>query len=78
MLTLDQAKALKHGEILVDSQGRRWKVNGQVKRWVRDEDRICVPLKHGLYAYDYLDNSMFVWDGQACTNLTLESEIVNA
>ena len=64
MITLAQAKALKHGDILyhvirknADGTPERWKVNGLVKRWKRQPDRIRVPLKHGLYHYDYLTNS---------------------
>ena len=61
MITLEQAKALKHGTILyhvnnrnADSTPQRWRVNGKVKTWKRDKGRIRVPLKHGLYDYDYL------------------------
>lgn len=63
MITLEQAKGLTHGTILhhvnnrnVDGTPQRWRVNGQVKRWKRDTDRIRVPLKYGLYQHDYLDN----------------------
>ncbi len=61
MITLDQAKNLKHGDILYhvenknsDKSPHRWKVNGMVKRWKRSPDRIQIPLKHGLYSYGYL------------------------
>ena len=61
MITLQQAKDLKHGDILhhiltknADGTPQRWRVNGMVKRWKRNPDRIQVPLKHGLYRYDYL------------------------
>ena len=61
MITLQQAKNLKHGDILhhtvnknADGTPQRWRVNGMVKRWKRNPDRIQVPLKHGLYRYDYL------------------------
>lgn len=51
-MTLDQAKALKRGDILVDAlNGARWKVNGKVKTWKRSPERVYVPLKHGLYRY---------------------------
>ena len=63
MITLEQAKALTHGTILyhvsnrnADGTPERWRVNGQVKRWKRDTDRIRVPIKHGLWDYDYLEN----------------------
>lgn len=58
-LTLDEAKELKPGDILHDSQGKRWKVNGVVQRWKRNPDRIRIPLKHGLYSYDALTEAHF-------------------
>lgn len=59
MITLAEAKNLQYGDILLDAQGKRWKVNGQVKTWKTDASRIRVPLKHGLYAYDALTQSDF-------------------
>ena len=60
-LTLEEAKNLKHGTILYhlknknsDGTAQRWKVNGKVKTWKRDPSKIQVPLKYGLYRYDYL------------------------
>ena len=64
MLTLDEAKALTRGRILyhvyqrnADGSPARWRVNGKVKLWKRSPDRVEVPLKHGMYAYDYLDET---------------------
>ena len=61
MITSNQAKNLKHGDILyhtinknADKTPQRWRVNGKVKTWKRDTNRIQIPLKHGLYDYDYL------------------------
>jgi hypothetical protein len=54
MLTLEQAKNLRPGVILLDEGGKRWKVNGQPQTWVRSPERVRVPLKHGLYAYGQL------------------------
>lgn len=61
-ITLEQAKNLKYGDILYhvknknsDGTPQRWKVNGKVKTWKRSPERVRVPLKHGLYRYDYLD-----------------------
>ncbi len=63
MITLKQAKNLKHGDILLsvlrtnaNGTPQQWRVNGKVKRWKRDPGRIKVPVKHGLYDYDYLTN----------------------
>ncbi len=53
-ITLEEAKALKPGDIVHDTKGHRWKVNGEVQTWKRAPGRVRVPLKHGLYAYDYL------------------------
>ena len=61
LITLDQAKKLKYGEVLhhttnknSDGTPQRWRVNGKVKTWKRNPNRIEVPLKHGLYSYDTL------------------------
>jgi hypothetical protein len=67
-LTLDEAKALQYGDILHTPEGKRWKVTGMVKRWVRSPDRIRVPLKHGLYAYDAITEADFT--NGVCTLLT--------
>lgn len=59
MITLDQAKKLQRGDILIDTNNKRWKVSGMVQRWKTQPDRIRVPLKHGLYAYGDLTNNEF-------------------
>lgn len=72
MITLAEAKALRYGEILISTRdGKRWKVNGEVKTWKRDASRIRVPLKHGLYVYDALTDSDFV--NGVCDLLTREN-----
>lgn len=60
-ITLEQAKNLQIGDIIyhaknknADGTKQRWKVNGKVKTWKRDKSKVKVPLKHGLYNYDYL------------------------
>lgn len=62
MITLEQAKKLEVGTILYhvsnrnsDGTAQRWKVNGKPKTWKTRPDEVRVPLKHGLYAFDYLD-----------------------
>ena len=65
-ITLEEAKALTLGTILycidlknADHTPQRWRVNGQVKTWKRNPERVEVPLNHGLYSYDYLtENNM--------------------
>lgn len=61
MVTLEQAKALTSGTMLyhvenknADGTPQRWKVNGKPKTWKRSPERVQVPIKHGLYDYDYL------------------------
>jgi hypothetical protein len=58
-ITLEQAKELKLGTILYhtinknsDGSAQRWKVNG--KDWKKDPNRVKIPLKYGMYRYDYL------------------------
>ena len=60
-LSLDDAKKLTYGTILfhvtninADGSPQRWRVNGKVKTWKRSPDRIQVPLKQGMYGFDYL------------------------
>ena len=49
-LTLEEAKQLEYGDYLIADNGKRWK---------RSPDRIRVPLKHGLYAYDAITETDF-------------------
>jgi hypothetical protein len=63
-LTLEIAKTLQYGTILYmknyknfDGTPRRWKVNGKIKLWKRSPNRIRIPVKHGLYNYDYIDEN---------------------
>lgn len=58
MITLEQAKNLKIGDILhqvgvynADNTPRRWKITS-IKVWKRDTNRVLIGLKHGLYSYD--------------------------
>ncbi|MDD4354223.1 MAG: hypothetical protein PHN56_07265 [Candidatus Nanoarchaeia archaeon] len=60
-ITLEQAKNLKPGDIIYhvknknsDGTAQRWKVNGKVQTWKKNPNRVKVPLKYGLYRYDYL------------------------
>ena len=61
-ITLQQAKALQFGDYIYSNRftcadnktPKRWRVNGQVKRWKRDADRIQIPFKYGLYDHAYL------------------------
>jgi len=61
-ITLQQAKALQFGDYIYSNKFTnadnctpvRWRINGQVKRWKRDPDRIQIPVKYGLYDHAYL------------------------
>ncbi len=60
-MRLDQAKALVIGQTLyhvtnrnADGTPQRWRVNGTIKTWKRDPSRVKVPIKYGMYGYDYL------------------------
>ena len=78
-LSLEDAKNLEVGTILyhisntnADGSPQRWKVNGKVKTWKRSPDRVQIPIKHGMYDFDYItenDLSLVALD---------ESEIVLA
>ena len=60
-ITLDQAKQLKTGQTVyhtinknADQTPQRWKVNGKVKTWKRNPEKVQIPVKHGLYSFDYI------------------------
>ena len=60
-LTLDEAKALRPGDIVYacfsgnrKGEPHKVRVSGQVKTWKRDPNRVQVPWKHGLYTYGYI------------------------
>jgi hypothetical protein len=59
MITLDQAKALGYGSHVkyLNHQGRiiNLKINGQVRTWKKDQSRIEIPVKYGLYEYGILN-----------------------
>jgi hypothetical protein len=52
-MTLEEAKKLERGNKVWfeanDGTARQIKVNGKVRRWKREPDRIEVPCKYGLY-----------------------------
>lgn len=63
-ITLEQAKALQHGDELhhttyknADGSPMRFRVAGAVKTWKRDKNRIRIPIKRGLYENGYLVNN---------------------
>ena len=63
-MTLSDAKSLQYGQIVyhvadknADGTPVRWRVSGVVKTWVRSPERVKVPIKHGLYDHDYIDET---------------------
>jgi hypothetical protein len=72
MITLEQAKSLKYGDVIYHATDRnmsgermRFKVNGKPKTWKRDPDRIKVPIKYGLFGYGEVTNG--TWEGNRFT-----------
>lgn len=71
MITMNQALKLRHGEILhygdckkiigkrggVKYYSENWRVNGMVKTWKTRPTHFRIPIKYGLYGYDYLDHN---------------------
>ena len=61
-ITLKQAKQLTYGDVIYSNQfiykerplPKMWRINGQVKLWKRDPNRIQIPVKYGLYNHAYL------------------------
>lgn len=60
-LTLEQAKNLQPGQELwanfsFNKRGipRKVKVNGKVRTWKRNPERVQIPYKYGLYEYGYI------------------------
>lgn len=52
-MTLDEIKVLTPGQrvdfISTNGTLRQCTINGRIQRWVREPDRIEVPVKYGLY-----------------------------
>lgn len=52
-MTLNEIQALRYGQhvnvILNSGRVGQVKINGEVKRWKRDPDRLEVPVKYGMY-----------------------------
>jgi len=62
-MTVDEMKSLQYGDhILYDGIDQRTgkpktfrlKVNGKPKTWKRQPEKVQVPVKWGLYTYDYM------------------------
>ena len=60
-LTLERAKNLARGTVLhhknlenADGTPQRWRVNGAPKTWKTRPNEVRVPVKRGLYSFDYV------------------------
>lgn len=64
-MTIEEAKTLRFREKVIYNpehrdyfSGKRFYINGEVKLWKRDPNRISIPIKHGLYGpYGYITES---------------------
>jgi len=64
-LTLGETLTLTHGDIVhmvhernSDGSPVRWRVSGRVQTWVRDPNRVRVPVKYGLYSHGAIDRDI--------------------
>jgi len=64
MITLEQAKKLKCGDWIhhvkfknTDGTPARFRINGKVKTWKRNTEKIQIPIKRGLWEFGYLTES---------------------
>lgn len=64
-MTLDEIKSLSgHAEFIAnDGTLRRLKINGRVRTWKRDTERVEVPVKYGMYEYGTMDTAeaRYLW-----------------
>lgn len=72
-MTLEEGKLLGYGDhiwfLSNDGSARQVKVNGAVKRWKREPDRIEVPVKYGMYEYATFYSRDFGPDGRVLVAL---------
>ena len=52
VLTMDQALTVDYFH---DANHKVWRRNGQTKVWKRTPGKFRIPVKFGLYRYDYID-----------------------
>ncbi len=72
MITLEQAKNLRRGDLLhhqfqknKDGTCQRWIVSGKVRTWKRSPWRVKVPVKCGMFLHDYVEENSL-----ACVHLS--------
>lgn len=58
-MTIDEIRALRPDQrvkfLAHDGTMRELKINGRIRTWKRDPDRIEVPVKYGMYEYATFD-----------------------
>lgn len=69
-MDINEAKELRHRDVVHDDACKRWYVNGQIKETRPNEFRL--PLKHGLYTYGYMTdaNSHMFHKEEDCRRVT--------
>ena len=75
-ITFDECLKLSYGDkvFFIDNSGkvRQCKINGKVKTWKRDKERIEIPCKYGLYEYFTFTKSDFHRIVLPCGELDLD------
>lgn len=70
MVTKEQALTAKEFHQQEGAKCFNWRRNGQTKVWKTRPDDFRVPVKFGLYNYDYItpENAHLVHIGEECPN----------
>ena len=67
-MTLEEAKALTYGQTLRflanDGTARHIRVNGKVRTWKRDPNRVEIPMKYGFNEYATFSWCEASWDSR--------------
>jgi hypothetical protein len=56
-LTLEEKKNIQFSEVFIQADCGcflRVKINGQVKTWKRNINKVQIPYKYGMYEYGYI------------------------
>lgn len=63
-MTFSEALTLRYGQIVyhvsnknADGTPQRWRISGKVQTWKRTPSRIRIPVKHGMYDNDAIDEN---------------------
>ena len=62
-MNINDVKNLTSRKILINSEGKRCRVNGKIKLWKTRPNEFQLPVKAGLYAYGYItQNNCGEWN----------------